>query len=114
MLLGDYILDHEIDVEETQQRSLFELFRKANGGEELRKFYSSNQGWQPTSTKRVLLQRPQSSPSLTKTPYLDTDFVNPSSTISDKQNSIITLCDFWRPDDRIQLFRSRLMAEESF
>ena len=60
VLLGDYILDHEIDVEETQQRSLFELFRKANGGEEV---YSSNQGWQPTSTKRVLLQRPQSSPS---------------------------------------------------
>ena len=52
------------------------------GGEEV---YSSNQGWQPTSTKRAILQRPQSSPSLTKTPHLDTDFVNPSSTISETE-----------------------------
>ena len=74
------ITEIDMDDNDNQQRSLFELFRKANGGEE---FYSSNQGWQPTLTKRVLLLRPQSSPSLTKTPHLDTDLVNPSSNISE-------------------------------
>ena len=74
------ITEIDMDDNDNQQRSLFELFRKANGGEE---FYSSNQGRQPTLTKRVLLLRPQSSPSLTKTPHLDTDLVNPSSNISE-------------------------------
>ena len=70
------ITEIDMDDNDNQQRSLFELFRKANGGEE---FYSSNQGWQPTLTKRVLLLRPQSSPSLTKTTHLDTDLVTRSS-----------------------------------